>query len=179
MINPDSKEENYNFINNSTLLLYLIPNEIYFYIISFLSLKDLLSLSQTSKFFQSFINDNFFWKAIYQEKWLKNGDKKFIEIIYPKNFNWKKMYQKRIEIEKKYLVLEEDDIIEDEWKKYFKRGNKLCKYETEDLNEFLDLSIIEQEEYISCIAYANMKKDKISNKNFGKNMKNNFLIIFF
>ena len=57
---------------------------------------------------------------------------------------------------------------EEEWKKYFKRGNQLCKYETEDLDEFLLLSTIEQEEYISSTAMALCQKDKVGNKNFGK-----------
>ncbi len=47
-----------------------------------------------------------------------------------------------------------------DWRSYLRKGKLLAKYTTEDLNEFLLLASIEQEQYKSAAVLAKSEKDK-------------------
>lgn len=153
-------------LNGEPLFLEVIPSEVHYYIFSnFLTATELKNLAQTCKDLNYVVSDDKLWKRTYITKWLKNADESFLAKHYPTSFKWKEMYQLRATVENKYLqelkkqhelsYLNTSDI--DDWRTYLKKGKLLAKHETEDTNEFILLSTIQQEQYISA---ASLIKDK-------------------
>jgi len=155
------------------LFMELLPKEIHFYIFSFLKAVDLKVLAQTSKDLKQVVEDDLLWKSAYINKWLKNADDVFVLKHFPRQFAWRNMYKTRISVEKKYLTAGDDMTVRrtrfelnlpmndtEDWRTYLRKGKALAKHETEDLEEFLLLASVEQEEYKSAAVYASKEKDK-------------------
>jgi hypothetical protein len=110
---------------------------------------------------------------MYIKKWLSKATDDLIFQYFPRDFAWRNMYKTRLSVEKKYL----HDVIDEmskkgrndnkmfsidgsDWRSYLRKGKLLAKYTTEDLEEFLLLAAVEQEQYKSAAVLAYLEKDK-------------------
>jgi hypothetical protein len=159
-------------IENFSSFMTVLPPEIHCHIMFFMDVKDLCAMQRTCRELNELVEqDEQLWKNQYVTRWLRNASEAFLERYYPKQFEWRNLYKTRVEIERKYLKNPEvpkassdtESVVpldDDHWKSYMKKGKILAKYETEDLNEFILLATIEEEQYKSATVSASNEKDK-------------------
>jgi len=159
---------------DGSAFLSVLPPEIHCHVMYFLNAKELCAMQLTCKELNELVEqDEQLWKSQYVARWLRGASDAFLERYYPKQFEWRNLYKTRVEVEKKYLKNPEVPLRassdqsenavaldDNHWKTYMKKGKILAKYETEDLNEFILLATIEEEQYKSATVAASNEKDK-------------------